>query len=254
MTYREFDAFTRLHFSLFVERIFAELNPGVEYLDNFHIHILCNGLEDMREGRNTRLAVAMPPHSLKSIIISVAWIAWLIGYDPTLKIICVSYGQELADKLAIDCWQIMQAAWYQCLFPLTILQQLKEELGLDHFEGRSWTGLHRHALMSMMAYAFLQSRRLAQAGRKKESSARLLNPACQQCARPSLTASSAHRRIIALTADAVSQAIPAHFCQSSARMPLCVLRICRNIMRSIWPSPCRHANLEKPEKVLLARI
>ena len=26
-------------------------------------------------------------------------------------------------------------------------QQLKEELGLDHFEGRSWQGLHRHALM-----------------------------------------------------------------------------------------------------------
>jgi SRSO17 transposase len=40
-------------------------------------------------------------------------------------------------------------------------QQLKEELGLDHFEGRSWTGLHRHALMTMIAYAFLQTRRLA---------------------------------------------------------------------------------------------
>mgnify|MGYP003583608116 CR=1 FL=1 len=48
-------------------------------------------------------------------------------------------------------------------------QQLKEELGLDHFEGRSWTGLHRHSLMTMMAYAFLQTRRLAQAGRKKKS-------------------------------------------------------------------------------------
>jgi SRSO17 transposase len=48
-------------------------------------------------------------------------------------------------------------------------QQLKEELGLDHFEGRSWTGLHRHALMTMIAYAFLQTRRLAQAGRKKKS-------------------------------------------------------------------------------------
>jgi len=46
-------------------------------------------------------------------------------------------------------------------------QQLKEELGLDHFEGRSWQGLHRHALMTMIAYAFLQHRRLTQVGRKK---------------------------------------------------------------------------------------
>ncbi|MGH9847334.1 MAG: transposase, partial [Blastocatellia bacterium] len=48
-------------------------------------------------------------------------------------------------------------------------QQLKEELGLDHFEGRSWHGLHRHALMTMIAYAFLQQRRLARAKRKKKS-------------------------------------------------------------------------------------
>ena len=48
-------------------------------------------------------------------------------------------------------------------------QQLKEELGLDHFEGRSWIGLHRHALMAMIAYAFLQSRRLKAAGREKKS-------------------------------------------------------------------------------------
>ncbi len=48
-------------------------------------------------------------------------------------------------------------------------QQLKEELGLDHFEGRSWQGLHRHALMTMIAYAFLQHRRLAAARRKKKN-------------------------------------------------------------------------------------
>ena len=45
-------------------------------------------------------------------------------------------------------------------------QQLKEELGLDHFEGRSWHGIHRHALMTMIAYAFLQHRRLASARRE----------------------------------------------------------------------------------------
>jgi SRSO17 transposase len=48
-------------------------------------------------------------------------------------------------------------------------QQLKEEIGLDHFEGRCWQGLHRHALMTMIAYAFLQHRRLATAKRKKNN-------------------------------------------------------------------------------------
>jgi SRSO17 transposase len=47
-------------------------------------------------------------------------------------------------------------------------QQLKEELGLDHFEGRSWSGLHRHALMSMVAFLYLQHRRLEAAKRGKK--------------------------------------------------------------------------------------
>lgn len=34
-------------------------------------------------------------------------------------------------------------------------QQLKEELGLDHFEGRSWRGLHHHMTLCFMAYCFL---------------------------------------------------------------------------------------------------
>ncbi len=39
-------------------------------------------------------------------------------------------------------------------------QQLKEELGLDHYEGRSWHGLHHHALFTMIAFAFLQENRI----------------------------------------------------------------------------------------------
>jgi SRSO17 transposase len=40
-------------------------------------------------------------------------------------------------------------------------QQMKEELGLDHFEGRSWHGLHHHAVLVMIAFAFLQHLRLS---------------------------------------------------------------------------------------------
>ena len=39
-------------------------------------------------------------------------------------------------------------------------QQLREELGLDHFEGRTWLGLHHHALLTLISFAFLQHLRL----------------------------------------------------------------------------------------------
>jgi SRSO17 transposase len=51
-------------------------------------------------------------------------------------------------------------------------QQLKEELGLDHFEGRSWRGLHRHALLTLIAYLFLQHLRLRAAQREKKKDRR----------------------------------------------------------------------------------
>lgn len=99
-------------------------------------------------------------------------------------------------------------------------QQLKEEFGLDHFEGRSWNGLHHHALMSMIAYAFLQSRRL-EGGAEKEFSVHLPNLHCQQCARTSLSACLAHRRSIALNVDVASSDPIAKFCQSSASQLNC---------------------------------
>ncbi len=65
-------------------------------------------------------------------------------------------------------------------------QQMKEELGLDHFEGRSWQGLHRHTLMTMIAYAFLQHRRLAAAvgGKKNRPRTAKANPSRRAQRRP----------------------------------------------------------------------
>lgn len=65
-------------------------------------------------------------------------------------------------------------------------QQLKEELGLDHFEERSWQGLHRHCLMCMIALAFLQSQRLQQAkgGKKNRRTAATTNPASRAPGHP----------------------------------------------------------------------
>ena len=80
-------------------------------------------------------------------------------------------------------------------------QQLKEELGLDHFEGRSWQGLHRHALMTMIAFAFLQHRRLKKVRREKKN---------QRTAASTKLASRAsrHRRAHRSTATATLPALP----------------------------------------------
>jgi SRSO17 transposase len=64
-------------------------------------------------------------------------------------------------------------------------QQLKEGLGLDHFEGRSWQGLHRHALMTMIAYASCNIVASHKRGGKKESTDLRLNQACRAYAKPS---------------------------------------------------------------------
>jgi hypothetical protein len=56
-------------------------------------------------------------------------------------------------------------------------QQLKEELRPDHFECRSWTGLHRHALIAMTAYAFLKAQRFAGAKGKDAPQDHHLSPA-----------------------------------------------------------------------------
>ena len=99
-------------------------------------------------------------------------------------------------------------------------QQLKEELGLDHFEGRSWTGLHRHALMTMIAYAFLQSRRLKAAGRKKKNrGARHHNRVCQLSGKPSSTSLHGLHQGDARTVRN-SSSVPVKLnCQSSAKWP-----------------------------------
>lgn len=122
LTPEEYDAVTRLDFWIFVQRVFAELT-GETLLDNWHIQLLCAAVDRVRTEPNTKLAIALPPRSLKSIIVSVALPAWLLGHNPALEVVCVSYGQELADKLSSDCRRVMLTPWYRRLFPATRLEK-----------------------------------------------------------------------------------------------------------------------------------
>ncbi len=75
-----------------------------------------------------RLVVNVPPRHLKSLAASVALPAWLLGHDPALAVVNVTYGQELSDKFARDCRQVMTSPWYRALFATRLASEPLAEL------------------------------------------------------------------------------------------------------------------------------
>ena len=116
LTANEYHAILRQDFSAFIERSFYELNPPTEFLPNWHIEVIAAELEACRLGEQKRLIINVPPRSLKSHCASVAFVAWLLGHNPSAQVICASYAQDLANKHSIDCRSLLAAKWCQNLF------------------------------------------------------------------------------------------------------------------------------------------
>jgi predicted phage terminase large subunit-like protein len=127
-------AAVREHFPFFLRKVFAELCPGDEFLHGWHLDAIAWQLDRISNGEIQRLIVTIPPRHLKSIMISIAWVAWCLGKAPEMRFICLSYSSELAAKLSRDCRQVMQSDWYQAVFPGTVLLR-STETELETHEG-----------------------------------------------------------------------------------------------------------------------
>jgi len=110
------DEILRRDFGKFLHRCFLWLNPGATFLPNWHIRAIAYQLERIRRGEITRLIINLPPRYLKSITVSVAFPAYLLGLDPRRKIIAISYGDDLSAKHASDFRSVVNSSWYQRAF------------------------------------------------------------------------------------------------------------------------------------------
>jgi predicted phage terminase large subunit-like protein len=113
-------------FPAFVMKVFETVSPGDVFLSNWHIDAMTHAAELVIDGKIKRLITTVPPRHLKSIIFSVALPAFLLGHDPTKRVICVSYSNDLAVKHANDFRAIISSDWYRRIFPKTKVSREKD--------------------------------------------------------------------------------------------------------------------------------
>ena len=111
------DAALRAEFQIFLMRCFQTLNPGMEFCANWHIAAMGQRLEWVRRQEINRVIINLPPRHLKSLTVSVAFPAFILGHDPSRRICAVSYGSELANKHGSDFRSIVESSWYKRAFP-----------------------------------------------------------------------------------------------------------------------------------------
>lgn len=110
-------ALLRQRFDLFLRFVFREIAGGREFTPGWHIDAMHHQLERLLSGEITQSIITIPPRHLKSITISVAWVAWMLGRYPQTRFTCASYAYDLAEKHARDCLKVIDSPWYRKAFP-----------------------------------------------------------------------------------------------------------------------------------------
>jgi predicted phage terminase large subunit-like protein len=118
---RLLDAMLRNDFLTFAQRVFRELNPGRTFEPGWHHEAIADRIGVVVTGQYNRVIINLPPRSAKSTIVSVALPAFLLGQDPSKRLIVVCYNQELANFFGRQTRQVMQSDWYRRLFPSTVI-------------------------------------------------------------------------------------------------------------------------------------
>lgn len=109
----------RTDLQVFIERVFATLDPAATLERSDYLTILSDYLERVERGECRRLLVTIPPRHLKSIATTIALPAWMLGRNPTRRIMAVSYAEDLTREHSRNFQKIVRSGWYAHVFPDT---------------------------------------------------------------------------------------------------------------------------------------
>lgn len=105
------------------------LEPATKYVDNWHIHAICEHLQAVTRGEITRLIISLPFRMLKSTLVSQAWPAWEWIEKPSTQWLTASFAKELATRDAVNSRRVIESDAYQACwgdrFQMTTDQNVK---------------------------------------------------------------------------------------------------------------------------------
>lgn len=110
----------------FLIKVFNTVSPADTYHHNWHIDAILYELQLIRSGENRRLVINQPPRSLKSICVSVAFVAWWLGHDPAKRFAVVSYSSELSATFQRQFRKVVESEWYRQVFPAVKFDKFTE--------------------------------------------------------------------------------------------------------------------------------
>lgn len=112
------------------------LQPGTKFVDNWHIHAICEHLEAVASGEIKRLLINLPFRMLKSTIVTQSFPAWEWINHPHIQYLTASYAKDVATRDAVDSRRIIESAQYQdawgSRFKMTSDQNVKTRYENDH--------------------------------------------------------------------------------------------------------------------------
>ena len=135
-------ALLRADLRFFIQKVFTTVSPGELYLHNWSVDAIVRELMRIHFGKSRRLLINQPPRSLKSICVSVAYVAWLLGHDPTRRVIVVSYSGDFAAELHRQFRMVIAAPWFAEAFPeLRLAKETGYEIVTSHGGSRYATSV-----------------------------------------------------------------------------------------------------------------
>jgi hypothetical protein len=99
--------------------------PVVEKKDELewspHLDALALHLEAVEAGKIHNIAVSLPAGCTKTRLFMEAFPAWVLGRDPTRRILCISNSSSLAERSSLACRDILRSDWYRRYFPHVVI-------------------------------------------------------------------------------------------------------------------------------------